>query len=125
MEKVRGLLLLEMAVNGPFFPNIESCVRLIKGWLIHRFGHAFNMDTGTSTGEIGGHSKVINAVSIRQSRPYRAATAADDSAIVFHQGVLNSTQRLTYSQPLSTLFAGPPFKFDKVVSRHKSTACIS
>ncbi|EKM77398.1 hypothetical protein AGABI1DRAFT_62030 [Agaricus bisporus var. burnettii JB137-S8] len=52
-----------------------------------RFGYAFNIDTGTSTGEISGHSKVINAVSIRQQRPYRAATAADDNAIIFHQGL--------------------------------------
>lgn len=51
-----------------------------------RFGYAFNMDTGTSTGEIGGHSKTINAVSIRNQRPFRAATAADDNTIVFHQG---------------------------------------
>ncbi len=60
-------------------------------------------DTGTSTGEIIGHAKVslaarnvlptatevvktINAVSIRQQRPFRAATAADDATIVFHQG---------------------------------------
>lgn len=31
--------------------------------------------------------KTINAVSIRQQRPFRAATAADDATIVFHQGV--------------------------------------
>lgn len=46
------------------------------------------MDTGTSTGEITGHSKVINAVSIRQQRPYKAVTASDDGTIVFHQGGL-------------------------------------
>lgn len=63
-----------------------------------KFGHAFSMDTGTSTGEVAGHSKIINAVSIRQSRPYRAVTAADDSTIVFHQG--------------------PPFKFDKLIKTH-------
>jgi hypothetical protein len=44
-------------------------------------------DTGTSTGEIIGHSKAINAVAIRHQRPYRAATAADDNVIVFHQGI--------------------------------------
>ncbi|KXN81676.1 hypothetical protein AN958_03923 [Leucoagaricus sp. SymC.cos] len=63
-----------------------------------RFGYAFNMDTGTSTGEISGHSKAINAVSIRQSRPYRAATAADDNVIVFHQG--------------------PPFKYERLIKTH-------
>ena len=30
--------------------------------------------------------KVVNAVSIRHQRPFRAATAADDGLIVFHQG---------------------------------------
>jgi hypothetical protein len=54
--------------------------------LYTRFGHAFMVDTGSSTGEISGHSKSINAVAIRHQRPFRAATAADDSTIVFHQG---------------------------------------
>lgn len=68
-------------------------------------------DSGSSTGEIIGHSKVlcllllarsghvednyvsyysllqaINAVSIRHQRPFRAATAGDDNLIIFHQG---------------------------------------
>ena len=43
-------------------------------------------DSGTSTGEIAGHTKVINAVSIRHQRPFRAATASDDCTIVFHTG---------------------------------------
>ncbi|KAI0792397.1 quinon protein alcohol dehydrogenase-like superfamily [Abortiporus biennis] len=63
-----------------------------------KFGHAFMMETGSSTGEIMGHSKVINAVSIRHQRPFRAATASDDSTIIFHQGV--------------------PFKFDKSIKTH-------
>ncbi|KAH9941649.1 WD40 repeat-like protein [Epithele typhae] len=63
-----------------------------------KFGHAFMMDSGSSTGDIIGHSKIINAVSIRQQRPYRAATASDDTTIVFHQGV--------------------PFKLDKPIKNH-------
>ncbi|TBU43911.1 WD40 repeat-like protein [Dichomitus squalens] len=63
-----------------------------------KFGHAFMFDTGSSTGEIIGHAKTINAVSIRQQRPFRAATAADDATIVFHQGV--------------------PFKYDKTIKTH-------
>ncbi|KAI0251084.1 WD40 repeat-like protein [Lactifluus subvellereus] len=51
-----------------------------------KFGHAFMFDSGSSTGEIIGHSKVINAVAIRHQRPFRAATAGDDNLIVFHQG---------------------------------------
>lgn len=53
-------------------------------------------DSGSSTGEISGHTKVVNAVSIRQQRPFKAATASDDTTIVFHTGV--------------------PFKFEKVRS---------
>ncbi|THH29175.1 hypothetical protein EUX98_g5012 [Antrodiella citrinella] len=63
-----------------------------------KFGHAFMMDTGSSTGEIMGHSKVINSVTIRHQRPFRAATAGDDSTVVFHQGV--------------------PFKYDKTIKTH-------
>ncbi|TFK49120.1 WD40 repeat-like protein [Heliocybe sulcata] len=63
-----------------------------------KFGHAFMMDTGSSTGEIIGHSKVINAVSIRAQRPFRAATASDDTQIIFHQGT--------------------PYKFDKTIKTH-------
>ena len=75
--------------------------------LFSRFGHAFMFDSGSSTGEILGHSKVpsslgacmcvliegtitslqvVNAVAIRRQRPFRAATAGDDNLIIFHQG---------------------------------------
>ncbi|KAK1234193.1 WD40 repeat-like protein [Marasmius sp. AFHP31] len=63
-----------------------------------KFGHAFMMDSGSSTGEISGHSKAINAVSIRHQRPFRAVTASDDTTIIFHQGV--------------------PFKYDKTIRTH-------
>lgn len=52
-----------------------------------KFGHAFMFDTGTSTGEIIGHSKRLNAVSIRRKRPFKAATASDDATIGFYNGV--------------------------------------
>ncbi|KAH8832504.1 WD40-repeat-containing domain protein [Flagelloscypha sp. PMI_526] len=63
-----------------------------------KFGHAFMFDTGSSTGEIAGHSKSINSVSIRHQRPFRAATAADDATIVFHTGA--------------------PYKYDKTIKTH-------
>ena len=37
-------------------------------------------------GEISGHSAQVNAVSIRQQRPLRAATAGDDKNLVFYHG---------------------------------------
>jgi len=71
------------------------------------------MDTGSSTGEILGHSKVrpfnlsdefrlfnflqvINAVSIRHQRPFRAATAGDDSMIIFHSGAPYKYEKVGY-----------------------------
>ena len=78
--------------------------------IVRRYGAAFMFDTGTSTGVIGGHSKVdkvdrlaigtsltylyifrpINSVSIRHQRPFRAITAADDTTIIFHSGMSHS-----------------------------------
>lgn len=51
-----------------------------------RFGHCITADSGNSVGEISGHSAQINSVSIRQQRPLRAATASDDSTVVFLHG---------------------------------------
>lgn len=63
-----------------------------------RFGHAFAFDTLSSVGEITGHSKVINSVSIRQQRPFRAVTASDDMTVAFYNGV--------------------PFKYQKTIRDH-------
>ncbi|KAK3316720.1 WD40-repeat-containing domain protein [Apodospora peruviana] len=51
-----------------------------------RFGHCFTADSGNSVGEISGHSKVVNAVAMRQQRPLRAATVSDDSSMCFLHG---------------------------------------
>jgi WD repeat-containing protein 1 (actin-interacting protein 1) len=51
-----------------------------------RFGHCVTADSGNSVGEVTGHSKVVNAVSIRQQRPLRAATVGDDGAMCFLHG---------------------------------------
>lgn len=55
MERVRGLLLLEMAVRSAFLllSKLSEVVNVCR-----RFGHVFMMDTGSSAGEISGHSKV-------------------------------------------------------------------
>jgi WD40 repeat protein len=52
-----------------------------------RFGHCITADSGNSCGEVSGNSAQINAVSIRQQRPIRAATASDDTSMVFYHGV--------------------------------------
>ena len=62
-------------------------------------------DSGSSVGEISGHSKVINAVSMRQTRPLRAATASDDLSVNFYHGV--------------------PFKFNKSITDHsRFVTCV-
>lgn len=53
----------------------------------NKFAAAFMFDSGASVGEILGHSKVINAISVRQVRPFRAATASDDATVNFYEGV--------------------------------------
>ncbi|KAJ3104909.1 hypothetical protein HDU97_008767 [Phlyctochytrium planicorne] len=63
-----------------------------------RFGHAFLFDSASSVGEISGHSKTINAVSIRPGRPLRAVTCSDDMTVNFYHGV--------------------PFKFNKTIRDH-------
>ncbi|KAF8252424.1 WD repeat-containing protein-like protein 1 [Wilcoxina mikolae CBS 423.85] len=63
-----------------------------------RFGHCITFDTGNSVGEVTGQSSVINSVSIRQQRPYRAATASDDQTLVFYHGA--------------------PFKFNSLLKGH-------
>lgn len=45
-----------------------------------------------------GHSKVVNTVAIRQTRPFRAVTGGDDNTLVFSHGV--------------------PFVFNKTISDH-------
>lgn len=51
-----------------------------------RFGHCITADSGNSVGEVSGHSKVANAVALRQQRPLRAATVSDDGAMCFLHG---------------------------------------
>ncbi|KAG7462107.1 hypothetical protein MATL_G00199110 [Megalops atlanticus] len=63
-----------------------------------KFGAVFLWDTGSSVGEITGHSKIINSVDIKQTRPYRMVTGADDNC--------------------ATYFEGPPFKFKFTMSDH-------
>eukprot|EP00160_Parvularia_atlantis_P006594 Unigene1576_Nuclearia_a/m.4892 Unigene1576_Nuclearia_a/g.4892 ORF Unigene1576_Nuclearia_a/g.4892 Unigene1576_Nuclearia_a/m.4892 type:complete len:601 (-) Unigene1576_Nuclearia_a:89-1891(-) len=63
------------------------------------FGRAFMFDSGSSVGEISGHSKAINTVDIKATRPYRAATGSDDLCVNF--------------------FEGPPFKYKQSNKDHE------
>lgn len=60
-----------------------------------RFGHVFLADSGSSVGEIMGHSKSINSCDYKPSRPYKIVTAGEDQH--------------------TTFLEGPPFKFTKML----------
>ena len=57
----------------------------------------FSWDSGSEFGKMGMHSKAVNSVTFRQSRPYRIFSGAEDMKINFYKG--------------------PPFKY---VSKHKA-----
>lgn len=63
-----------------------------------RFGHVIMMETGTSVGEIAGHSKTINSVDFRPCRPFRIVTGSEDNFV--------------------QLYEGPPFKFKTQLDDH-------
>ncbi|KDE05565.1 hypothetical protein MVLG_04060 [Microbotryum lychnidis-dioicae p1A1 Lamole] len=63
------------------------------------WGATFSLDTGSSIGEVAGHSKVINSVAMRPQRPFRAVTGSDDFSVVLMNGV--------------------PFKFTSQSRRHQ------
>lgn len=64
-----------------------------------KFGAVVFSDTGASVGEISGHSKTVNTVDLKQTRPYRLITGSEDLAVNY--------------------FEGPPFKFKKAFKEHQ------
>lgn len=62
------------------------------------FGRVFSFDSGNSVGEISGHSKPINSVTIRQGRPMKIVTGSEDFSVIFYEG--------------------PPFKFKCSKTEH-------
>ncbi|GFR32813.1 actin-interacting protein 1 [Trichonephila clavata] len=63
-----------------------------------RFGHVFMADTGTSVGEIAGHSNLINSCDFRPKRPFRIVTASEDNSV--------------------GIYVGPPFKSETYLNDH-------
>ncbi|KAN0053272.1 hypothetical protein ACTA71_009721 [Dictyostelium dimigraforme] len=70
-----------------------------------RFGAAILWDSGSSCGEITGHSKMILSCDIKSSRPFRAATGSEDFAVNW--------------------FEGPPFKFQKNIAAGDFTRFVN
>ena len=63
-----------------------------------KFGHVFMADTGTSVGEINGHSKIINSCDFKPTRPFRVITGSEDNFV--------------------GIYEGPPFKFKHQLEDH-------
>lgn len=63
-----------------------------------KYGHFFMFDSGSSVGELVGHSKTINACSFRPKRPFRAVSCSDDFTV--------------------NLFHGAPYKFNVSIKDH-------
>lgn len=78
---------------GPENKRIMAC-----GQGNEKFAHVMMWDSGSSLGQIDGHTKTVNSCALRQSRPYRAVTAGEDFKNNFYQG--------------------PPFKFNKMNEDH-------
>lgn len=78
----------------------ESSRLIVGGDGKDKFGAAFFINSGSSCGEITGHSKPVTALSVRHQRPFRAVSGSDDRSIVFHTGV--------------------PFKYEKLINTHTS-----
>lgn len=54
---------------------------------VSRFAHVFMMDTGASVkGDLSGHTKAINSVSWKPTRPFRIATGSEDNKSAFYEG---------------------------------------
>lgn len=69
------------------------------------FGYVFAWDTGSSVGDISGHSKQLLTCAMRPDRPFRIATGGEDSQVSF--------------------FQGPPFKFSHSNKDHtKYVNCV-
>ena len=62
------------------------------------FARAFLWDSGSSVGEVVGHSKSLNSCDFKIERPFRVVTASEDTDTGF--------------------YAGPPFKLDHLNTEH-------
>jgi len=63
-----------------------------------KYGRVFLADTGSSVGDITGHSKCITSADFKQTRPYRLMTGSEDNKVNWYEG--------------------PPFKFKGSAKGH-------
>ncbi|BGP31629.1 WD40 repeat-like protein [Rhodotorula toruloides] len=65
----------------------ESKRLIVVGEGRSAWGASFSLETGSSIGDISGHSKAVNAVAMRPTRPFKAVTGSDDFSVCFLNGV--------------------------------------
>jgi len=66
--------------------TMDNTKILIVGEGRETFGKAIMWDSGNTTGELSGHTKSINSVAVKQSRPMKVATASEDFTTIFYEG---------------------------------------
>lgn len=96
-------------------PQVWACIHDGQRVLYWRDYRPFKGECGAAlSSQIQTHivHQAINAVAIRHQRPYRAATAADDNLIVFHQG--EHCRILPLNCMANNGDEGAPYKYDKV-----------
>lgn len=96
------ILKLELKpISGPILDlqwSGDSKRIVVVGEGKEKFGAVFLWDSGSTVGEISGHSKAITSCDMRQSTPLRIATGSEDFLVCW--------------------FEGPPFKFKKSEKEH-------
>jgi len=96
------ILKLELRVLGGPILDLqwsEDSKRIVAvGEGKEKFGAVFLWDSGSSVGEISGHTKPITSCDFKQTRPYRIITGSEDFQ--------------------ANWFEGPPFKFKKTFKEH-------
>lgn len=66
----------------------------------------FLWDSGSSVGEIIGHSKPINAIDYRPTRPFRVITAGEDNHVCWFEGPpFRYKNRLSVSELLNAVLS--------------------
>lgn len=89
------------ALGGPILDMAwsEDSKRVVAvGEGKEKYGSVFLWDSGSSVGEIQGHTKFIMSCDMRQQRPYRIVTGGEDLLVGW--------------------FEGPPFKVKKTLTDH-------
>ena len=89
-------------ISGPVFDMTwtgdNQRLSVVGAGANNTYGAVLNAETGSSLGEVMGHTKQVNTGCLKPNRPFKFVTAGDDFTHVFYKG--------------------PPFKFDHTCKDH-------